>query len=133
MSIASSTVKADQQWWRRAVVYQIYPRSLADSNGDGVGDINGIRARLPHLAALGVDAIWVNPWYPSPMRDAGYDVSDYRDIEPVFGTMAEAEALIDEAHEAGIRVVLDIVPNHTSDQHRWFQAALTAGPGSPER
>ena len=133
MSIASSTVKADQQWWRRAVVYQIYPRSFADSNGDGVGDINGIRARLPHLAALGVDAIWVNPWYPSPMKDAGYDVSDYRDIEPVFGTMAEAEALIDEAHEAGIRVVLDIVPNHTSDQHRWFQAALTAGPGSPER
>ncbi len=133
MSLPTSTVQADPQWWRRAVVYQIYPRSFADSNGDGVGDINGIRARLPHLAALGVDAIWVNPWYPSPMKDAGYDVSDYRDIEPVFGTMADAEALIAEAHAVGIRVVLDIVPNHTSDQHRWFQAALAAGPGSPER
>jgi len=133
MSLPTSTVQADPQWWRRAVVYQIYPRSFADSNGDGVGDINGIRARLPHLAALGVDAIWVNPWYPSPMKDAGYDVSDYRAIEPVFGTMADAEALIAEAHAVGIRVVLDIVPNHTSDQHRWFQAALAAGPGSPER
>jgi alpha-glucosidase len=133
MSLPPSTVTADPQWWRRAVVYQIYPRSFADSNGDGVGDINGIRARLPHLAGLGVDAIWINPWYPSPMKDAGYDVSDYRAIEPVFGTMAEAEALIAEAHAVGIRVVLDIVPNHTSDQHRWFQAALAAGPGSPER
>ena len=129
----TSTLPADPDWWRRAVVYQIYPRSFADSNGDGVGDINGIRARLPHLAALGVDALWVNPWYPSPMKDAGYDVSDYRAIEPVFGTMADAEALIAEAHAAGIRVILDIVPNHTSDQHRWFQAALAAGPGSPER
>ena len=128
-----STVPADADWWRRAVVYQIYPRSFADSNGDGVGDINGIRARLPHLAALGVDAIWVNPWYPSPMKDAGYDVSDYRAIEPVFGTMADAEALIAEAHAAGIRVILDIVPNHTSDQHRWFIDALAAAPGSPER
>jgi alpha-glucosidase len=130
---SDTTVRADQLWWRSAVVYQIYPRSFADSNGDGVGDINGIRARLPHLAALGVDAIWINPWYPSPMKDAGYDVSDYRAIEPVFGTMADAEALIAEAHAAGIRVVLDIVPNHTSDQHRWFRAALAAGPGSPER
>ncbi|HSK34611.1 MAG TPA: alpha-amylase family glycosyl hydrolase [Propionicimonas sp.] len=133
MSLPTSTVQADPQWWRRAVVYQIYPRSFADSNGDGVGDINGIRARLSYQAALGVDAIWVYPWYPSPMKDAGYDVSDYRAIEPVFGTMADAEALIAEAHAVGIRVVLDIVPNHTSDQHRWFQAALAAGPGSPER
>ncbi|MCC6496122.1 MAG: glycoside hydrolase family 13 protein [Propionibacteriaceae bacterium] len=124
---------ADQEWWRRAVVYQIYPRSFADSNGDGIGDINGIRSRLSYLAALGVDAIWVNPWYPSPMKDAGYDVSDYRAIEPVFGTMAEAEAMIAEAHAVGIRVILDIVPNHTSDQHPWFQAALAAGPGSAER
>ncbi|HEY3340020.1 MAG TPA: glycoside hydrolase family 13 protein [Propionicimonas sp.] len=133
MSLPTSTVKTDPQWWRHAVVYQIYPRSFADSNGDGVGDITGIRNRLPHLAALGVDAIWINPWYPSPMKDAGYDVSDYRDIEPVFGTMADAEALIAEAHAVGIRVVLDIVPNHTSDQHRWFKDALAAGPGSPER
>ncbi len=124
---------ADPNWWRHAVVYQIYPRSFADSNGDGIGDINGIRSRIPYLAALGVDAIWINPWYPSPMKDAGYDVSDYRAIEPVFGTMSDAEALISEAHAAGIRVILDIVPNHTSDQHRWFQQALAAAPGSPER
>ncbi len=128
-----SMIAADRDWWRHAVVYQIYPRSFADGNGDGVGDINGIRARLPYLAALGIDAIWINPWYPSPMKDAGYDVSDYRAIEPVFGTMADAEALIAEAHDAGIRIILDIVPNHTSDQHRWFTAALAAGPGSPER
>lgn len=133
MSLPASISSADQEWWRRAVVYQIYPRSFADSNGDGVGDINGIRSRLGYLSALGVDAIWVNPWYPSPMKDAGYDVSDYRAIEPVFGTMAEAEALIAEAHAVGIRVILDIVPNHTSDQHPWFQAALAAGPGSAER
>ncbi|MGC3995243.1 MAG: glycoside hydrolase family 13 protein [Propionicimonas sp.] len=128
-----AAIAADRDWWRHAVVYQIYPRSFADSNGDGVGDINGIRSRLPYLASLGVDAIWINPWYPSPMEDAGYDVSDYRAIEPVFGTMADAEALVAEAHDAGIRVILDIVPNHTSDQHRWFRAALAAGPGSPER
>ena len=133
MSLSLSTVAADKDWWRRAVVYQIYPRSFADANGDGVGDINGIRSRLPYLAALGVDALWVNPWYPSPMKDAGYDVSDYRAIEPVFGTMAEGESLIAEAHALGMRVILDIVPNHTSDQHRWFQAALAAAPGSPER
>lgn len=118
------------EWWRNAVVYQIYPRSFADGNGDGIGDINGIRSHIDHLRSLGVDAIWINPWYPSPMKDAGYDVSDYRGIEPVFGTMADAEALIAEAHAAGIRVILDIVPNHTSDQHRWFRAALAAGPGS---
>ena len=135
MSTQASTTRptADENWWRSAVVYQIYPRSFADSNGDGVGDINGIRAKLGHLSALGVDAIWINPWYPSPMKDAGYDVSDYRAIEPVFGTMADAESLIAEAHAAGIRVILDIVPNHTSDQHRWFTEALEAGPGSPER
>ena len=130
---APSSLPVDRDWWRHAVVYQIYPRSFADSNGDGVGDINGIRSRLPYLASLGIDAIWINPWYPSPMKDAGYDVSDYRAIEPVFGTMDDAEALIAEAHGLGIRVILDIVPNHTSDQHRWFQAALAAGPGSPER
>jgi alpha-glucosidase len=132
-SPSPGSVAPDPDWWRHAVVYQIYPRSFADSNGDGVGDINGIRSRLGYLAGLGVDAIWINPWYPSPMKDAGYDVSDYRAIEPVFGTMADAEALIGEAHGAGIRVILDIVPNHTSDQHRWFIDALASGPGSPER
>ncbi len=124
---------ARDDWWRHAVVYQIYPRSFADANGDGVGDVAGIRAKLPHLAASGVDAIWISPWYPSPMVDAGYDVSDYRDIEPVFGTLAEADALVAEAHAAGIKVIIDIVPNHTSDQHALFRAALAAGPGSPER
>ena len=123
----------DREWWRSAVIYQVYIRSFADGDGDGLGDIAGLRDRLDHIAGLGVDAIWINPWYPSPDADAGYDVSDYRDIEPRFGTLADAEALIAEAHARGLRVLLDIVPNHTSDQHAWFQAALAAGPGSPER
>ena len=124
---------ADHDWWRSAVIYQVYPRSFADGNGDGVGDLAGIRSRLDHLVSLGVDAVWINPWYPSPMFDAGYDVIRYDDIEPVFGTLAEGEAFITEAHARGIRVILDIVPNHTSHLHEWFQAALAAGPGSPER
>lgn len=120
-------------WWRGAVIYQVYPRSFADGNGDGVGDIAGIRSRLNHLSALGIDAIWFSPWYPSPMADAGYDVADYRDIDPVFGTLAEAEALIAEAHAVGIRTIVDVVPNHCSDAHPWFQAALAGGPDAPER
>jgi alpha-glucosidase len=124
---------AEATWWRSAVVYQVYLRSFADGNGDGLGDLAGLRSRVPYLVDLGVDAIWINPWYPSPMVDAGYDVSDYRSVDPRFGTLADAEALLVEAHEAGLRVLLDIVPNHTSDQHPWFQAALAAGPGSPER
>ncbi|MEQ3554267.1 glycoside hydrolase family 13 protein [Pseudonocardia nematodicida] len=123
----------DADWWRDAVVYQVYIRSFADGNGDGTGDIAGLRGRLDHLARLGVDAIWINPWYPSPLADGGYDVADYRAINPMFGDTAQAEALITEAHERGIRVVLDIVPNHHSDDHAWFRAALAAGPGSPER
>jgi alpha-glucosidase len=124
---------ATTQWWREAVIYQIYIRSFADGDGDGLGDIAGIRSRLQHLVDLGVDAIWVNPWYPSPMADAGYDVADYRDVEPRFGTLSDAEALLEEAHRAGLRVLLDIVPNHCSDRHPWFTAALAAGPGSAER
>jgi len=120
-------------WWRDAVIYQVYPRSFADGSGDGMGDIAGIRSRLPYLAELGVDAIWISPWYPSPQVDAGYDVADFRDIEPAFGTLADAEALLTESAAHGIKVILDIVPNHTSDQHAWFQAALAAAPGSPER
>jgi alpha-glucosidase len=120
-------------WWRSAVTYQLYLRSFADGNGDGLGDIPGILSRLDYLAALGVDAIWVNPWYPSPQADGGYDVADYRDIDPAFGTMAQAQHLLDEAHARGLKVLLDIVPNHTSDEHAWFRAAVAAGPGSPER
>ena len=120
-------------WWRSAVIYQIYIRSFSDGDGDGIGDIAGIRSRLRYLHELGVDALWVNPWYPSPMVDAGYDVSDYRDIDPRFGSLSQAEALIEETHALGMRVVLDIVPNHTSDQHPWFRAAVAAAPGSPER
>ncbi|ONK15381.1 glycoside hydrolase family 13 protein [Streptomyces sp. MP131-18] len=120
-------------WWRTAVVYQVYIRSFADGNGDGIGDIAGLRARLPYLRELGVDAVWINPWYPSPMADGGYDVADYRGIDPAFGTLAEGEEMIAEAHALGIRVVLDIVPNHTSDRHRWFTEAIDAPPGSPER
>ena len=105
---------ADASWWRSAVIYQIYPRSFADGNGDGVGDLAGVRAHLDHLVDLGVDAVWFNPWYASPQADAGYDVADYRAIDPVFGTLAEAEDLIREAHALGLRIIVDVVPNHCS-------------------
>lgn len=120
-------------WWRDAVFYQVYIRSFSDGNGDGVGDLAGIRSRLPYLHALGVDALWITPFYPSPMADHGYDVADPRDVEPVFGDLAEFDALLAEAHALGIRVTVDLVPNHSSHDHEWFQAALAAGPGSPER
>ncbi|MFE0100787.1 glycoside hydrolase family 13 protein [Streptomyces sp. NPDC059009] len=120
-------------WWRSAVIYQVYVRSFADGDGDGTGDLAGVRARLPQLAELGVDALWFTPWYVSPLVDGGYDVADYRAIDPAFGTVEEAEKLISEARELGLRTIVDIVPNHVSDQHRWFQEALAAGPGSPER
>jgi alpha-glucosidase len=123
----------DDQWWRRAVIYQVYVRSFADGNGDGIGDLAGVRSRLQYLADLGVDAIWFNPWYLSPLADGGYDVADYRAIDPAFGSLEEAERLIDEARNLGIRTIVDIVPNHVSDQHPWFQAALASAPGSPER
>jgi alpha-glucosidase len=125
--------EADENWWRGAVIYQVYPRSFADSNGDGTGDLAGVRARLPYLAELGVNALWFCPWYPSPMADGGYDVADYRDVEPVFGTLAEAEKLISEALALGIRTIIDVVPNHISAAHPWFREALAAGPGSPAR
>ena len=125
--------RSERLWWRDAVTYQIYIRSFADSNGDGIGDINGIRSRLPYLKELGIDSIWITPWFPSPQKDHGYDVANYFDIEPDYGTLVDAKALIAEAHELGIRILLDIVPNHCSDQHEWFQAALKAAPGSKER
>src|SRR6266545_260882 len=126
-------VPQPREWWRTAAIYQVYVRSFADGNGDGVGDLAGIRARLGYLADLGVDALWLNPWYPSPMVDAGYDVADYRDIDPTFGTLAEAEALIREAHTAGLRIIIDIVPNHCSSAHPWFAEAVGSGPGSAAR
>ncbi|OPG09187.1 alpha-glucosidase [Streptomyces sp. GKU 895] len=115
-------------WWRSAVIYQVYVRSFADGDADGTGDLAGVRARLPYLAELGVDALWFTPWYLSPLKDGGYDVADYRAIDPAFGTLAEAEKLIAEARELGIRTIVDIVPNHVSDQHPWFRAALAGGP-----
>ncbi|MGA4843450.1 glycoside hydrolase family 13 protein [Streptomyces sp. G45] len=120
-------------WWRGAVIYQVYPRSFADSNGDGMGDLAGVRARLPHLQDLGVDAVWLSPFYASPQADAGYDVADYRAIDPVFGTLQDAEAVIRDAHALGLRIIVDLVPNHSSDQHDWFRRALAEGPGSPLR
>ncbi|MEY3676860.1 MAG: hypothetical protein RL351_87 [Actinomycetota bacterium] len=125
--------KHDAEWWRSAVIYQIYPRSFADSNGDGMGDLPGITSRLDSLAALGIDAIWLSPYMRSPQKDAGYDVSDYRDVDPLFGSLADFDSMVARAHELNIRVLVDLVPNHTSDQHAWFQAALKAEPGSPER
>ena len=124
---------SDTQWWRTAVVYQLYPRSFADGNGDGTGDLAGARSRLDYLQRLGVDAIWFTPWYLSPWADGGYDVADYRQIDPRFGTLEQAEALIAEAADRGIRTILDIVPNHVAEAHPWFQAALASPPGSPER
>ncbi|WP_246956332.1 glycoside hydrolase family 13 protein [Brachybacterium sp. Marseille-Q7125] len=130
---AAHEASATPAWWRDAVVYQVYPRSFADSNGDGMGDLPGITARLPYIASLGVDAIWLSPFYPSPQHDGGYDVSDYTDVDPRFGSLADADALIARAHELGLKVIVDIVPNHSSSEHELFQAALAAGPGSPER
>jgi len=127
------TPASDPEWWRNAAIYQIYPRSFADANGDGTGDIAGVRARLPYLRDLGVDAVWFTPWYPSPMADGGYDVADYREVDDLFGDLTEAEGLIADARALGIRTILDVVPNHVSDQHQWFQDSLAAGPGSPER
>ena len=128
-----SSPRSSRSWWRDAVTYQIYIRSFADGNGDGKGDIQGIRSRLEYLKNLGIDAIWITPWYQSPQKDHGYDVADYLDIEPDYGTLSEAELMINEAHQLGIKVIIDIVPNHSSDQHKWFIEAVNSDPGSKAR
>ena len=120
-------------WWADAVIYQVYPRSFADADGDGMGDLRGIAGKLPYLERLGVDAVWLSPFYKSPQADAGYDVADYRAVDPLFGTLEDFDAMLADAHARGIKVIVDLVPNHTSDEHVWFQAALASAPGSPER
>ncbi|MDJ1007094.1 MAG: alpha-amylase family glycosyl hydrolase [Paracoccaceae bacterium] len=124
--LPSAELNVDPDWWRGAVIYQIYPRSYQDSNGDGIGDLTGIIHRLPHLAALGVDAVWISPFFRSPMKDFGYDVSDYRDVDPMFGSLGDFDALVDQAHRLGIRVIIDLVMSHTSDQHPWFKESRSS-------
>ncbi|WP_037675056.1 glycoside hydrolase family 13 protein [Streptomyces griseus] len=123
----------DPNWWRQAVIYQVYPRSFSDADGDGLGDIRGVTQRLSHLAALGVDALWLSPFYPSELADGGYDVADYRDVDPRLGSLDDFDEMVAEAHRLGLKVIVDLVPNHTSHQHVWFQEALAAGPGSAAR
>ena len=132
MSFAQTPTE-DADWWRQAVVYQIYPRSFADGNGDGMGDLPGITSRVDYLSALGVDAVWLSPFYPSALADGGYDVADYRNVDPRLGTLDDFDAMVTALHAARIRVVVDIVPNHTSNLHEWFQEALRAPAGSPAR
>jgi alpha-glucosidase len=130
---ADTSTQAPAAWWRDSVVYQLYVRSFADSDGDGVGDLDGITGRLDHIASLGVDGLWLNPCYPSPNRDGGYDVADYLDIDEQYGGLAAFERLLEATHARGLKLLMDLVPNHCSDQHAWFRAALTAPPGSAQR
>jgi alpha-glucosidase len=129
---ASSSTEGSA-WWRDAVIYEVYVRSFADSDGDGIGDLRGATQRLPHLAQLGIDAVWLTPFYASPQADGGYDVADYRAVDPLFGDLADADELVRTAHELGMKVIVDIVPNHTSDQHPWFRAALAGQDGGAAR
>ena len=122
----TSTQKND--WWREAIIYQVYPRSYMDSNGDGVGDLPGITAKLDYIASLGVDIVWISPYFKSPMKDFGYDVANYCGIDSLFGSLADFDRLVKDAHARGLKIVMDFVPNHTSDQHPWFQAARRAPP-----
>ncbi|HET7388748.1 MAG TPA: glycoside hydrolase family 13 protein [Nocardioidaceae bacterium] len=128
-----TTSTSDPNWWRQAVVYQVYPRSFADANADGIGDLAGVLSRVDYLSDLGVDAVWLSPFYPSALADGGYDVDDYCDVDPKLGTLADFDAMVAALHEAGIKVIVDIVPNHTSDRHAWFREALASEPGSAAR
>ncbi|NQX11040.1 glycoside hydrolase family 13 protein [Microbacteriaceae bacterium VKM Ac-2855] len=130
---APVAIATEKDWWRQAAVYQIYPRSFADANGDGIGDLVGITSRIPYLVELGIDAVWLSPFYPSALADGGYDVDDYRDVDPKIGTLAEFDVMVERMHAAGIKLIVDIVPNHSSDRHAWFVEALAAPKGSPER
>jgi len=129
----SHAARSGAQWWRSGTIYQIYPRSFADANGDGMGDLAGITSRLESLATLGVDAIWLSPFYTSPQKDAGYDVADYCNVDELFGTLEDFDRMLDRAHELGLKVLIDLVPNHSSDQHKWFQDAINSPAGSRER
>lgn len=130
---SASVASADSTWWRQAVVYQVYPRSFADSDGDGLGDLRGVISRVPYLRELGIDAVWLSPFYPSALADGGYDVDDYRDVDPRLGSLDDFDDLVAALHGAGIRIFVDIVPNHSSNRHEWFVEALAAAPGAPER
>ncbi|MBT2540370.1 glycoside hydrolase family 13 protein [Streptomyces sp. ISL-44] len=133
LASASSNATASSGWWRDAVIYQVYVRSFADSDGDGVGDLRGVRERLPHLVRLGVDAVWLTPFYVSPQADGGYDVADYRAVDPLFGDLSDADDLVRAAHALGLRIIVDVVPNHTSEQHAWFRAARAGDPRARAR
>jgi len=129
----SAGLSADKNWWRQAAVYQIYPRSFADSNGDGIGDLKGVTSRIPYLQSLSIDAVWLSPFYPSALVDGGYDVDDYRDVDPKLGTLADFDEMLAALHKVGIRVYVDIVPNHSSNLHIWFKEAIASEPGSSAR
>ncbi|SEB67773.1 alpha-glucosidase [Paramicrobacterium humi] len=130
---SDESARSDATWWRQAAVYQIYPRSFADANGDGIGDVRGITSRVPYLKKLGIDAVWLSPFYPSALADGGYDVDDYRNVDPRLGTLDDFDDMVDALHRAGIKLIVDIVPNHSSNRHEWFTQALAAPKGSPER
>ncbi len=133
VAASGATTGSDPLWWRQSLVYQIYPRSFADANGDGIGDLRGVTSRIPYLTQLGVDAVWLSPFYPSALADGGYDVDDYRDVDPRIGTLRDFEQMVAALHAVGIRILIDIVPNHSSDRHAWFREALAGAPGSPAR